>query len=387
MKVAFASQMLVNAATFMVLPFVLPHLTGAAGLTMGDAGTVVAVLVLSSRLLAVVSGPVADRMGYRAAMARGLVVAGAGLAVLAGASTYRQSLAAAVVAGFGRSLYEPALAALLARQENGGRLRLFATRTQLLNAGVAIGPAAAAAALTLGAAAPFLVAATILGATGTAISFAPDTPGAPSAAVGRRKRLRSLYAKAVRRRSFVSLWPILVVWWAVFMQLTVSVPLAARELGGEQLVAVVFLLNGMTGIVVLGWVKGWSGGIEPARLLTVGLAITAAGFVMLPLVDSHVWLLSCIVVYTLGESLVLPAIDLLVATSADDETASTFFGLALGAWAVGGAGGVLLGTWLMAGSGPVTPWATYGVLALVGASAVAVYGRSVAGRGVLATTP
>lgn len=379
MALAVASQAPVNATTFMVLPFALPYLTDAVGLSPGRAGTVIAVLLLSSRLLAVGFGSVSERMGNRRAMAFGLTIRAAGLALLALAPTYPASLAAAGVVGLGGALYEPALAGLLARQRLQDRLRLFATRTQLLNVGVAVGPAIAAVTLHLGPAAPFLVASATLAVVASAIWMIPEEAVAPVRHGRDRIDFGVHYLKAIRSRSFLWLCPILVLWWAVFMQLTVSVPLAARDVGGNDLVAIVFLVNGATGVLALGWIKRRCQGIEPARLLTAGLAIAAAGFALLPLVASQGWLVLCIGLYTIGESLVLPAIDLLIASSTDDQTASTFFGIALGAWAIGGTGGVLLGTWLMLGSGPVLPWVTYGFLGLLAALAVALYARMVVG--------
>jgi MFS family permease len=376
-SVAVASQVLVNASTFMVLPFAVLYLSDTVGLSAGKAGTVVAVLLLSSRLLAAGTGPLAERIGYRASMAVGLVIRGAGLALFTVGRDWAALAAAACVVGIGGALYEPALNGLLARQPTHDWLRLFATRNQLLNVGVAVGPAAAAAALSLGAEAPFLVASAILAIMGTAIWLVPEDSNSSRHDVRDRTRVQVHYAKAIRSRSFLQLFPTLVLWWALFTQLTVSVPLAARAVGGNQRwVGIAFVVNGATGVLALGCVRRLCRGLAPARILTWGLFIAASGFTLLPVVTSRWWLLSCIVLYTVGESLVLPAIDMLVASWTDDETASTFFGLALAAWAIGGTVGVFLGTWLMLGSGPVLPWVTYGALGLAATVAMLKYRRS-----------
>ncbi|MGH9280039.1 MAG: MFS transporter [Acidimicrobiales bacterium] len=368
---ALGSQVLVNATTFMVVPFAVLYLADTLKLSAGQAGTVVAVLLLSSRLMAVGTGPLAERIGHRDSMALGLVVRGAGLGLFAVGRDWTVLAAAAGVAGVGGALYEPALNGLLARQPSGERLRLFATRNQLLNVGVAVGPPVGAAAVYLGSTAPFVVAALLTVVMGTAIWLVPDESSPAIDPVRARRGLRLHCAKALRSRSFVRLCPILVLWWALFTQLTVSVPLAARAVGGsERWVGVVFLANGVTGVLALGVVRRLGRGIAPARLLTYGLSIAALGFTLLPLAPSGWWLISCIVLYTVGESLALPAVDLLVASCTDAETASTFFGLALAAWAVGGVVGVFLGSWLMAGPGRVLPWVVYGGLGLAATIAV-----------------
>lgn len=364
-RVAIASQVLVNTTTFMVLPYTVLHLSGTVGLGAGRAGTVVALLLLSSRLLAVGTGPLAERLGYRASMAIGLIIRGAGVALLAFGTDWTALAAAACVAGVGGALYEPALSGVLARGSTNDRMRLFVVRNQALNVGVAVGPAAAAAALSFGARGPFLMASATLGVMAGAIWLAPEVSNGGVEGARDRTPLRVHLAKALRSRSFRRLFPILVLWWAFFAQLTVSVPVAARSVGGSQRwVAIVFLLNGVTGVVALGCVRRFGRRVTADRLLTWGLLVASTGFCLLPLVGTGWWLLGGIVLYTVGESMVLPAIDLLVASLTDEATAATFFGLALAAWGVGGTAGVFLGTWLMASAGPVLPWLAYGALGL-----------------------
>lgn len=369
-SLAVGSQLVVNATTFMVLPFAVVYLAETMGLGPARAGTVMGLLLLSSRFLAAATGPLAERIGYRAAMTLGLLTRGAGYALFTLGRDWASLAAAASVVGIGGALYEPALSGLLARRPAGDRLRLFVTRNQLLNAGVVVGPVTGAAVLALDPRAPFLLAATFLGVMGTAVWLGSP----PGRGADHRPRVRTHYAKAMRSHAFLGLFAILVLWWALFTQLVVSIPLVARAVGGnDRWVGIAFLVNGTTGILALGGVGRLGREIPPARLLTWGLAIAAVGFAVLPLVASPWWFLVCVVIYTLGESLVLPMIDLLVASWTDDETASTFFGIALAAWGIGGAGGTLLGTWLMLRPNRALPWLVYGALGLITALATHVW--------------
>ncbi len=79
-----------------------------------------------------------------------------------------------------------------------------------------------------------------------------------------------------------------------------------------------------------------------------------------PLIPSLVWVLVCVSIYTVGETLVLPGSDLVVAELSADRQVGTFWGVFDLSWAIGGAVGTYLGTWLLDQGGSASwPWLTY----------------------------
>jgi len=370
--VALASQLLMNMAAFVATPFIAIYLGKNLQFSPSEVGTIVSVMMVSGRLLQILTGPLADRVGGHSMMLAGLLLRAAGFAGFAFLTAWWELLLMTLLAGLGGALYEPSVNATFAAQPAEIRPRVFMLRNQFLNIGVVIGPMLGAALVGHGIQAPFLSAAAcfvvlcvLLVATGPLVK-SPE----------RRPSVLENYRVALRHRPFWAFWGVMALWWMLFSQLFVSLPVKALEIGGsERWVSAVFLVNGVVGTVAILLVHRLNERLPVHRSLLVGIVLAGLGLGFVPLFPAMGWLLACVLVYTLGESITQPCADVMVAGFADARTGATFFGLYSGSYALGVTLGNYLGSWLVVRLAGAGPWIIYGAIGAMGALGLVLYSR------------
>jgi predicted MFS family arabinose efflux permease len=98
-----------NTARRFIYPFA-PDLSRVLGVPLSAVTGLIAVN-WATNLLGLFSGPIADRFGYRPMMAAGMLMLAAGMALGGAHPAYGTLLAAAALAGLGKSIFDPALQA------------------------------------------------------------------------------------------------------------------------------------------------------------------------------------------------------------------------------------------------------------------------------------
>jgi predicted MFS family arabinose efflux permease len=91
--------------------------------------------------------------------------------------------------------------------------------------------------------------------------------------------------------------------------------------------------------------------------------------------ETQWWFLIFVACYTLVESILIPAIETMIAALADDGSQATFFGVGALAWAIGGTAGNYVGSWLILETTPTTTWLTFAGVALLGFVLAAAFAR------------
>jgi predicted MFS family arabinose efflux permease len=124
-------------------------------------------------------------------------------------------------------------------------------------------------------------------------------------------------------------------------------------------------VNGLSGLIFMLLLARQFQRRRPLMLLGIGLFWAGLGWLLLPLSPSLFWSAGAVVVYTLGETLALPASDLVTAKFAHAEHVGTFFGLTSLSWAIGGSIGSYLGPWLVGMDNTLLPWIVFGGLGLL----------------------
>ncbi|MFJ2027353.1 MFS transporter [Streptomyces sp. NPDC087897] len=141
-----AGSFLITLGSFAVLPYMSVLLHQRLGLGLGAVGTVLAVASLIQFAGGAVAGPVAGRIGLRRAMLLALALRTAGFAAFVpGTTSAVLAVGALLLVSAGAALYLPANKAYLV----GGapvsqRPRLLSASGSAFNAGMALGPPAAA---------------------------------------------------------------------------------------------------------------------------------------------------------------------------------------------------------------------------------------------------
>lgn len=127
-----------------IIPAALPILRDAHGLSFAQVGLITLVVQFTSSLLQPVVGLATDRRPTRYALAFGMCFTLAGLLLLGAAATFAWILAAVALIGCGSAVFHPE-SARIAQNASGGRKGLAQAIFQVGgNAGMAVGPLAAA---------------------------------------------------------------------------------------------------------------------------------------------------------------------------------------------------------------------------------------------------
>ncbi|WP_435243405.1 MFS transporter [Streptomyces cucumeris] len=141
-----AGSFLIPLGSYAVLPFMSVLLHERLGMGLGTVGIVLATASLVQFSGGVVGGAVADRIGLRHTMVLALVIRTAGFAAfLPGLTHTAAAVAALFLVSCGAALYLPANKAYLVHSADASqRPLLLSTSGSALNAGIALGPLAAA---------------------------------------------------------------------------------------------------------------------------------------------------------------------------------------------------------------------------------------------------
>ncbi|MGW2227772.1 MFS transporter [Streptomyces formicae] len=363
-KLGLATLFVMNAATYVAFPLLAVKLTTVDHASAVQIGTTLTVFLLAARLTPVVAGPLADRYDPRIVMAVGALARGTGFLGLGLGHGTGQLLVSAFLAGVG-AIYEAPVSALLAAQPEPLRSRAFALENALLNAGVIGGPALAAALLAVGPRAPFVASGLLfvlllLVVRGITMPVGGREPEAPQSVLRH-------FTHVLGHRWFVGFWLLMLPWWFLFTQLGVAVPLRSDALADTNWISVLYLANGVVGITSILFVKRLHDRYGARLMPALGYLLVAVGFGSVSLSQSPWWLLACVALYSVGETVILFSSQLILASFAGGSTRASFFGIYAGSWALGGSVGNYAGSRLAADPLSHTPWLLFGAVGLVAA--------------------
>jgi MFS family permease len=362
----------VNVGYFAVLAVLSLYLVDTLRLPPDQAGLLLLLSSLPYRLARVFLVPLLERVSPRVTMVASLgascvgclglaltqaVPAVAGLLVLTGA-------------GYGTNALAVKTLAAHAKSQGPSPLMRYASLSTGVNLAAAVGPLVGNALfLHRGAGAVFLLAAATYG---LAAVIAAGMPDVPSDTVPPRRWLTGLRASlrtAAVRRSVV----FTVLGFFLYTQLYATLPLFAHTtLGAPALIGSFFGLNAV--LVLVGQLplshltERWS--LSTTRVIQAAFAAFAGGFAVLSAWPHWTVVYAAVALWTLGEMLLMPVLDTIVAEGVPPEDRVMAFALTGGAAGVGaGLGnmaGVTLAGWLLKAG---TPHHLYALLAAIAAAA------------------
>ena len=397
---------------FLVIPLVAVHYVDNLGWAAGAVGLVLAVRQLTQQGMTAFFGVLADRIGPKPIIATGMLIRAAGFFAMAYASHFWPVMLAAILAGFGGSMFEaPKAAAVAALSRPETRQRLFSTLAVISGAGTTVGTQLGAFLIradfrivSITAAAAYVVIAAVMIAIMPNISVSTrlqtvEEPAVDAASTG----LHAVF----RDRDFMLFLLLLTGYWFASSQFGLTIVLFAADITGTD-ASVSWLYAVNTAITIgLGYVlprllERW---FSPVALLATGLTVLASGLLLVGFSTSTLGLLLASAVFSIGAVLARPGQETVTANLAKPAARGAYFGVASLSLAVGGGLGNLLGGTLYdLGSRPglaMVPWAIFFLVGTVSAAGIwAMRGRfglvqddtdrrpaSHAERGTATTTP
>jgi len=323
------AAMLVNRAGTMVLPFLVLYLSQSLGIAPTRAALALTVYGIAAMIAGPIAGRLCDRLGSVQVMKMSLFASGVLLLVFPLAQTLVAILAMTFVWSFVSEAVRPAaLAAVAELAAPGQRRAAFALIRLAVNLGMSVGPAAAGFLVLLSFHAIFWVdgltsilagvvlllwplrAAKVLGSAAALLeepvdvardieaeSATPPTAAVPSDVLG-----------VLRDRRLVYFLLALIPVYLIFFQLTSAMPLfLVQHLGlPESFFGLIFTLNTLLIVLVEVPLNLSMAHWEHRRALVLGAMLYAVGFGALALVTDRAAILATVVIWTIGEMILLP---------------------------------------------------------------------------------
>ena len=337
-----ADTFLVWGGFYMVVPLISVHYVDQLGWTAAGIGLVLGIRQLLQQGLTPISGIVADRFGPKGLICAGVLLRSVGFVTMAWATTFPLLMVSAVLTALGGSLFEsPKSAAIAALTDEAQRNRFYSLTGIASALGITIGTQIGALLLNVDFA---LVA--LLGAACFFLDFFITLIFLPSVRVATHdESLTYGIGLAFRDRTFVLYSALLMGFWFLWVQFNISVPLAARTIGGSNTtVALIYTINsGMSlllGYPLLRLAERW---LRPLPILILGLTLMSGGLGAIAVATGTPTLFACVVFFAFGALLAMPSQQTVTARLANPAALGSYFGVNALALALGGGFGNLSG--------------------------------------------
>lgn len=335
------------AGFFMVIPLMSVYYVDKLGWAAASIGLVLAVRQFTQQGLTPISGMLADRLGVKALILTGVLLRVAGFASMAWADTFPLLLFSTILAALGGSMFDsPRSAAIAALTNKENRSRFYSLTGVVNNLGLIIGTQIGALLLSasfdlvaLGAAlcflATFFVTLFMLPPVRVSHREPEEAPGG----------FTDGFRKALHDKPFMLYNWLLVGYWFMWVQISISLPLAAKGLGGgNETISSMFGINAVLTIALqYPLVRFASRRLRPLPTLVVGVSMMALGLGSIALAGSVPALMACVVLYSLGGLCAAPMQQTVAAELADPRALGSYFGVNSLALALGGGLGNLSG--------------------------------------------
>lgn len=295
-RLLMVQQFTINAAFYMLMPYLAAHLAHGLGMAAWAVGLVLGVRNLSQQGMFLVGGTLADRLGYKRVMMAGCLLRTAGFALLGVADNLTVLVAASAATGFAGALFNPAVRAYLARAAGEDRrVEAFACFNVFYQAGMFVGPLVGLALLAWDfravctAAALMFAALTVLQAR--LLPEQPRCTEADRASAGGVRDVLADWHGVLANRPFLLFSAAMTGSYVLSFQVYLALPLAAARTApghGDTLTTALFAVSALVAaasqVKLTAWARArWS----PSRAIVYGLAVLAVAFLP-PLTGNHV---------------------------------------------------------------------------------------------------
>ena len=369
---------------FMVVPLISVHYVDGLGWAAASIGLVLALRQLVQQGLTLPGGMLADRIGAKGLICAGMLIRCAGFASMVWANTLPLLIGSAVLAALGGSLFEsPRAAAVAALTTPEDRGRYFSLQGVASGLGMTLGPLLGALLLrwdfrvvVLAAASCYII--TFL----VTLLFLP-----PVQVATERHNLTYGIGLALHDRPFMVFNVLLMGYWFMWVQLSISLPLEAVAISRtNDAVSWVYMLNaGMSVLLQYPVLRLAERRLPPLLILVLGVVTMAAGLGGVAFAANTFVLLLCVALFSVGALLAAPSQQTVAAAFANPSALGSYFGVNSLALAIGGSlgnysGGLLYGLGRERGL-PALPWLTFCVVGVVAAVGMLLLHRWQAMRG------
>lgn len=367
---------------FMLYPFFALYLTRRFNIGMATVGALFAVFSISGFVGSALGGAITDRMGRKGVILFSLVASSLSALGMGFAPSLELFMLVSVVVGTLSNIGHPAHEAVVAdllpadkRAEGYGIIRV------VFNLAVIIAPAVAGLLIARSYLLLFVVDAVIsLIAAAIVLLALPETKPA-AAAHSQPESLAQTFAgyrRVFGDTRFIAFVGVSIMATLVYMNMNTTLGVFLREAHAvpEAGYGSLLSLNAILVVMFQFWIVRRLEKHKPMLMLALGAAFYALGFALYGFVSTYVWFAIAMIVITIGEMIVTPSHQSMVARFAPEAMRGRYMAIAGLSWGMAFAAGPYLAGLILDSADPNWLWLACGLLGLAAALGYIVLDRA-----------
>jgi MFS family permease len=356
---------------FMLYPFFALYLTQKFDIGMSTVGILFAIFSVSGMIGSALGGAIADRMGRKVVIIFSLILSSLSALGMGFAPTIGSFIAVVAIVGTLSSIGHPAHEAVVAdllppdkRAEGYGIIRV------IFNIAVIIAPPIAGLLISNSYLTLFIVDAVISLISATIVFFAlPETKPQAQAHIKPEtmKQTFTGYGRVFKDTPFLAFIGVTVLMTLVYMNMNSTLGVYLRDQHGLTEVRYALLLSINAIIVVLFqfWVTRRLEKYKPFLMMAAGSLLYAIGFAMYGLVTGFAFFISAMIIITIGEMVVSPFQQSLVASFAPENMRGRYMAVSGLSWSISFTVGPYFAGLILDSANPGLLWAFCGLIGML----------------------
>ena len=356
-------------------PFLLLYVTKKFDVGMTEVGMLFGLMSVANAVGRMLGGALTDRLGRKGMVIFGLVISGLSSLAMGLVGTFEMFFAVVLFVGLVASIGGPAhgamIADLLPEEKRTGGFGIFRVVTNL---SWICGPVIGGLLATRSYMPLFIcdaVASTITG--GIVLLAIRETRPAPREGEPEQTMGQTFagYWDVLRDVTFTLFIGACILMTVVYIQLYTTLGVYLRDTHGvsEQAYGYLMSLNATAVVLLQIPIARRIARHRPMTMMALGTLLYAIGFGMYGLVSSYVLFIVAMFIITVGEMVVMPTSQALVAKIAPEDMRGRYMAVFGFGWVIPQAVGPLLAGLVMDNADPRWVWYAAGLLGLVGAAA------------------
>ncbi|QDP38934.1 MFS transporter [Radiobacillus deserti] len=353
---------LLSTGGYTAMPL-FPLLTDIHSINLTQASTLTAIYIFSQKATPFLLGPLGDYYGYKRISVLGEMIRGIGFIGVGCVSNYYFLIACSSLAGLGGGFAGPSLQSLIMKSSKyEERAKVSSLRASATNAGLLLGPILSGVVIMTGKLSFVFILAGILYLLGSFLLVLFINSSIQTSKIG--KISLQHVTEILQNKSFTHLLTFMLMFYVLFAQLFVTLPEYAKQFTDQ--IQTLFLINGITGLV-LQYPAGLlvSKYIKPKFFITLGITSIFLSFLTLFLLHNYIALFVAIILFTIGEIIILPIMETSIANHSDKSgNMGLYFGVSKLSDGIGRPLGSVLGGWLLYSLQPSFVWFIFSVFSI-----------------------
>ncbi|HML39187.1 MAG TPA: MFS transporter [Bellilinea sp.] len=359
----------------LLFPFFTLFLTRKFGISMTQVGVIFGLYAISSFVGSMIGGALTDRLGRKVIILFGLVMSASVSLLMGVINDLNVFIPVVIIVGTFSEVASPAHQSLIAdllpeekRTQGFGILRIVA------NLAVTIGPLIGGFLASRSYLFLFIADAVSSIITAIILGFTLKETHRPAASSEPQETLAQTfrgYASVMRDSIFMLFLTASLISIIVYQQMNTSLSVYLRDYHGvfEQQFGYILSLNALMVVLFQFSISRWVSRYRPMLIITIGTVFYAVGFGMYGVVKTYALFLAAMAVITIGEMLVSPTSQAVVARLAPEDKRGRYMAAFGFSWIVPTAVGPLLAGVIMDNTNADWLWYICFVLGIIAALA------------------